>query len=270
MYDSPLQNAAEFWHDEQQFPRIPFGSPLDDLLEGGISRGLIHGVIMPKAIMAPAYHQLLLNYAITVPREEWRPIMLIEGINRFNPYLLSKMAVKHRIHPTSLLDLIQVARAFQYNQMIELVEEKLGEWIEQNESPGMIVIAGLNVDFEEMITKDYLKFDIRKNPNKGELNLRPFDKLTRALGSFSKAIKSRPYIVLYLAPHSHSLRKAAGGTFLHHYCNIITQVEPMERKWEYSLHQHPFLPERSFPIWTRPPVTNLRELSKTKILDNFL
>lgn len=276
MQEPSLETAEEFWTKEQGQKIIPLGNPLDILLKGGIRRGLIHGIIMPKALMGPIYHQLLLNYATEISRENWKPIMLIEGINKFDPYLLSKLALSHRIHPNALLDLVQVARAFQYNQIIELVEERLPMWVKQNERPGMIIVAGLNNEFENMIDIDYSRTSFQKK-EKPALNLKPFKKLTQALGQFNNAIQSRPYIVFLLTPHSKSNTKAAGGTFLHHYCNILAHIIPNELNWIYSLDQHPFIPEQSIqlPIVNNSKRRKHKEKQKkfqnsTKTLDRYL
>ena len=121
-------------------------------------------------------------------------------------------------------------------QMIELVEERVPEWIGGNptEIPGMILVVGITNDFEEMVvnhTDDHRS----KDQQKTGVNLKPFQDLKRALGSFSKGTKFSPYIVFLTTLHSKSQVKLAGGQYFSHFCNVIARVNPFARYCMYYL-----------------------------------
>ena len=266
-----LETAATYWDKIRQYPVIPMENPLDTLLGGGLRKGLIHGIGSTKAVMASLDHQLLLQYHLTISRDQWKPVMLVEGINSFNPYRLSKMAVSHLISPSVLLDNIQVVRAFQWYQMIELVEERVPEWIDGNPSavPGMILVVGITTDFEEMVV-NHTDDPRTKDQQKMGVNLKPFRDLKRALGAFSKVTQFSPYIVFLTTLHSKSQMKLAGGNYFRHYCNVIGRIIPAERYCMYHVDQHPFLPAKSVRVWDRQVRAPTLGERTTKSLDFFM
>jgi hypothetical protein len=79
MMTLPLETAATYWDKIRHYPVIPMENPLDSLLGGGLRKGLIHGIGTTKAVMAPLYHQLILQYHLTIPQAEWQPVMLVDG-----------------------------------------------------------------------------------------------------------------------------------------------------------------------------------------------
>jgi len=58
-------------------------------------------------------------------------VILLDGANRFDPYMVSSIARKALIPPERLLKKIRIARAFTCYQMATLMGEKLPELIEQ-------------------------------------------------------------------------------------------------------------------------------------------
>jgi hypothetical protein len=58
-------------------------------------------------------------------------VILLDGANRFDPYVVSSLARRASIPPEKLLKRIRIARAFTCYQMATLMGEKLSELIEQ-------------------------------------------------------------------------------------------------------------------------------------------
>jgi hypothetical protein len=180
------------------------------------------------------------------------------------------MAVANRINPTVLLDNIQIARSFQWYQMIEMVEERVPAWVDANpkDIPGLIMVVGITTDFEEMVT-NHTDDPRTKEQQKTGVNLKPFQDLKRALGAFQTMTKFFPYIVFLTTMHTRSESKLAGGNYFRHYCNVVARVIPSERYCMYCVDQHPFLPAKSVKVWDRKRTPSKEELS-TKTLDFFL
>ena len=61
-------------------------------------------------------------------------VVVLDGANRFDPYVVSSFAKKASIPPESLLKRIRIARAFTCYQMATLVEEKLVALLRQEEA----------------------------------------------------------------------------------------------------------------------------------------
>ena len=65
-------------------------------------------------------------------------VVVLDGANRFDPYMVSSFAKKASIPPESLLKRIRIARAFTCYQMATLVEEKLIALLTQEEAIGQM------------------------------------------------------------------------------------------------------------------------------------
>jgi hypothetical protein len=61
-------------------------------------------------------------------------VVVLDGANRFDPYVVSSFAKKASIPPENLLKKIRIARAFTCYQMATLVEEKLIALLRQEEA----------------------------------------------------------------------------------------------------------------------------------------
>lgn len=82
-------------------------------------------------------------------------IIVLDGANRFDPYVVSSFAKKALIPPESLLKRIRIARAFTCYQMTTLVEEKLIALLRQEEAisqmhrPRVILLGPLSTFLDE-------------------------------------------------------------------------------------------------------------------------
>jgi hypothetical protein len=82
-------------------------------------------------------------------------VVVLDGANRFDPYMASSFAKKALIPPESLLKRIRIARAFTCYQMATLVEEKLiallrqEETISQMHKPWVILLGPITTFLDE-------------------------------------------------------------------------------------------------------------------------
>jgi hypothetical protein len=82
-------------------------------------------------------------------------VVVLDGANRFDPYVVSSFAKKATIPPESLLKRIRIARAFTCYQMATLVEEKLiallrqEETISQAHKPWVILLGPITTFLDE-------------------------------------------------------------------------------------------------------------------------
>ena len=82
-------------------------------------------------------------------------VVVLDGANRFDPYVVSSFAKKASIPPESLLKRIRIARAFTCYQMATLVEEKLiallrqEEGISQTHKPWVILLGPITTFLDE-------------------------------------------------------------------------------------------------------------------------
>jgi hypothetical protein len=82
-------------------------------------------------------------------------VVVLDGANRFDPYVVSSFAKKASIPPENLLKRIRIARAFTCYQMATLVEEKLiallrqEEAISQTHKPWVILLGPMTTFLDE-------------------------------------------------------------------------------------------------------------------------
>ena len=219
---------------------------LDELLSGGFHEDLIyllfgdnHKIFSHILIMTVVNSFQDANYS--------RKIAWIDGSNRFNPYTVSKHAVKLSLSPQKILESILLARAFTYDQMIELCENR----ISQLENIKMLFVSGITGMF----------------PN---YEIHSFEELQRALNGIKTALHElEPLIVLTAPQHEVSLVKPKGGHNLTHFSNVLVQINQTDRYREYILVQHPFLPEKRLIKWL-PRTPKKRAPPNTMRLDHWL
>ncbi len=99
-------------------------------------------------------------------------VVVLDGANRFDPYVVSSFAKKASISPESLLKRIRIARAFTCYQMATLVEEKLiallrqEEVIRQAHKPRVILLGPittfLDEDVQERETRPLIERMLKK------------------------------------------------------------------------------------------------------------
>ncbi|MBN1802135.1 MAG: hypothetical protein JW891_11545 [Candidatus Lokiarchaeota archaeon] len=222
---------------------VPSGEKaLDEILSGGFHRELVYLIYGDKKRSA----SVLLSTSVEAQKAcvnggigERAQVAFIDGTNRFNPYDISKYAVSQRLSPQRVLENILVARAFTWDQMIEILENRLSNL----EGIKVLLVSGITC--------------LLQNHDK-----RTFEDLLRAIGGIKKALeKSRPLIVLTAPLNEYSLFRPEGGKILAHFGSVLVLINDNERFTEYTLVQHPYLPERRILRWK--PRRSKRPLSCT-------
>ncbi len=71
-----------------------------------------------------------------------RPLLIVDGANAFDPFLVADLARKSRLQPRMLLDLIRISRVFTCHQLEALVRERLLSAVRQFRAPA-VYFSGL-------------------------------------------------------------------------------------------------------------------------------
>ncbi|MFW9877359.1 MAG: hypothetical protein ACFFG0_30080 [Candidatus Thorarchaeota archaeon] len=210
-------------------------STLDELLSGGFHRDLVYLLYGDKMLTT----NILLTTAVIAQKAscngglgEGIKVAFIDGNNHFNPYNVSKFAVSQNLSPKKVLESILISRAFTFDQMVEILENKLSLL----EDVKVVLISGITTMFESY-----------EKPT--------FEDLLRMIDGIKKILwKTNPLIIITAPLHDHSLFRPKGGKILSHFGNVLVMINDDDRRVEYVLVQHPYLPEKRLLKWkTRKP-----------------
>ncbi len=208
-----MQWATELYEKIKRQKPLSSGNPtLDDLLQGGFLPHLSYYIHGSKYIL----NTILMNTAVSfflAPVDGGKSggkngcdhkIGYVDGLNRFNPYYISKLAVSQKLGIQHVLKNILVSRVFTWNQMVEVLQEK----IYRMENIDMILVAGLTnmMNEEEEQRESGAQYqDLKKI----------FDGLNRSIEKFN------PTIIMTGPRDPRSTYKPLGGNMLRHFCNVI-------------------------------------------------
>jgi len=246
----PFDSGLKMYKKYINVPLVSSGdSTLDELLSGGFHKDLIYLLYGDKKKTA----EILLTTAVVVQKAfnnggfgEGIKVAFVDGNNWFNPYNISKFAVSLHLSPRKVLENILVARAFTWDQMVELLENRLSTL----EHVKVVLISGITSMFQ-----DYEK--------------QTFEDLLKAIGGIKKMLsKTKPLIVLTAPLHECSSFRPKGGKILSHFGSVLVLINDNDRYTEYLLVQHPYLPENRLLRWKpRIPKRSLSNRSKNTTLD---
>ena len=222
-------------------------SSLDKLLSGGFHQNLVYLLYGDKKLTT----NILLTTSVIVQKAfnngglgEGIRIAFIDGNNRFNPYNVSKFAVSQNLSPQKVLENILISRAFTFDQIIEILENKLS----MLEDVKVVLISGITTMFE-----GYEK--------------QTFEELLRAIDGIKQMLwKTKPLIIITAPLHEHSLFRPKGGKILSHFGSVLVMINDDERYDEYVLVQHPYLPENRLLKW-KPRTSKKKIPLKNATLD---
>ena len=244
----PYNSGFEEHASKKNLPLISSGDAmLDELLEGGFQKDLIYLLIGDRK---PTSKILVSNSVSAFDDNDFeKRVAFVDGNNRFNPYDISKLAVSRRLSPTKVLERILLARAFTYDQMIEILENK----ITHLENIEVLLISGITSMW----------------PNHEQHS---FEELLRAIGGIKKVVEtSKPLIVITAPRNSYSEIKPVGGNNLYHFGHVLVLIEQAENVVNYSLLQHPSLPEKQLRKWLPlQPKRGKKDTFDYHTLDNWL
>jgi hypothetical protein len=205
-------------------------STLDELCKGGFHKDLIYLLYGDKKITT----NILLTTSVIAQKSplegglgEGIRVAFIDGNNRFNPYNLSKFAVSQKLSPRKVLKNILISRAFTWDQMVEILENRLNLL----EDVKLLLISGITTLFQT-----YEK--------------QTFEDLLGAISGIKKILNnSNPLIILTAPLHECSSFRPKGGKIISHFGNVLVLIEETDRLVRYSLIQHPYLPENQIVKW---------------------
>ncbi|TFF97830.1 MAG: hypothetical protein EU541_07655 [Promethearchaeota archaeon] len=225
---------------------------LDELLNGGFQRDLVHLLYGDEKKAT----QVLLRTGVITQQAvnrgglgEGIRAAFVDGNNKFNPYTVSKFAVSKKMSPQKVLENILIARAFTWDQMVELLQNRLAKL----EDVKVVLISGITNLF-----KSYEK--------------QTFEDLLRAINGIKKMLSRKDIILILTAKlHENSQFRPEGGKILSHFGQVLVLIRNEERFIEYQLVQHPFLPEKRERKWKpRKPKRNLANTSNNTTLDFWM
>jgi hypothetical protein len=249
----PFNSGLKVYRKNSKIPMVSSGdSTLDELLGGeGFHKDLIYLLYGDKKRTT----NILLSTAVIAQKAyvngglgDNTKIAFIDGNNRFNPYNISKFAVSLRLSPRQVLENILIARAFTWDQMVELLENKLAKL----EHIKVVLISGITTLFQ-----NYEKHT--------------FEDLLKAINGIKTILSNaKPLIILTAPLNEFSLYKPKGGKILSYFGSVLVLINENERNVEYQLIQHPFLPEKRLLKWKpQIPKRSLLNSTKNMTLDCF-
>ncbi|TFG21497.1 MAG: hypothetical protein EU529_13440 [Promethearchaeota archaeon] len=246
----PFDSGFRVYKKNNRIPVVSSGdSTLDELLSGGFQKDLVYLLYGDKKKTT----DILLTTAVITQKAfangglgEGIKIAFIDGNNRFNPYNVSKFAVSQHLSPRKVLENIVIARAFTWDQMIELLENRLSTL----EHVKVVLVSGITTLFQS-----YEK--------------QTFEDLLKAIGGIKDILsKTKPLIVLTAPLNEFSLFRPKGGNIISHFGSVLILINDNERYVEYKLVQHPFKQEKQLLKWKpRTPKKKLSNPLKNTTLD---
>lgn len=246
-----FRSGLKVYRKNKRVPLVSSGnSTLDELLgEGGFHKDLVYLLYGDKKKTS----NILLTTSVIAQKSfgngglgEEIKVAYIDANNRFNPYNVSKFAVSQNLSPRKVLENILIARAFTWDQMVELLENRLSKL----EDIKVVLISGITTLFQ-----GYEK--------------QTFEDLLRAISGIKAILyKTKPLIILTAPMNEYSLYRPNGGKILSHFGSVLIMINEDERYTEYVLVQHPYLPENRLLKWKpRIPKRNLADITKNMTLD---
>lgn len=233
---------------KKNIPLVSSGdTTLDELLKGGFRKDFLYLLYGDRKVIS----NILMKTAVLlfIDKVFTQKAAFVDGSNRFNPYQVSKFAVSHGLSPKDVLENILIARAFTYEQMIELLENR----ISQLNDIRAVLISGITTLW----------------PN---YELRTFEELNKAIQGIKEIMERVAPLIIITAPlHQYSAIKPIGGHNLTHFGHVLVLIENQERCCEYSLIQHPFLPETTLKRWhPKKPKHGMKKSFQSTTLDMWL
>lgn len=242
-----FDSGLKLFERNNHFSLISSGdSTLDELLSGGFHRDLVYLLYGDRTLTT----NILLTTTVISQKAismrglgEGIRVAFIDGNNRFNPYNVSKFAVTQNLSPRKVLENILISRAFTWDQMVEILENRLSTL----EDVKVVLISGITTLFES-----YEK--------------QTFEDLLRTIDGIKQILwKTNPLIIITAPLNEHSLFRPKGGKILSHFGNVLVMINDDDRYVEYMLVQHPYLPENRLLKWKPRKPKKKVPLKNTKI-----
>ena len=240
-------------NSQKQTPIISSGDKtLNEFLNSGFRKDLIYLLCGDKKLTTNILLTISVRAQLPIEKGGFgldTKVAFVDGNNRFNPYNISRYAVSLHLSPQKTLENILIARAFTWEQMVELLENKISKL----ENIKVVLISGITTMFTSYKDK------------------KTFQELLQAINGIKKILKKiQPLIVISAPLNKFSEFKPEGGKILSHFGQVIVVLKKEQRFIEYQLLQHPSLPEKSIKkYFPRKPKRNLK-ISKNMTMDEWI
>ena len=219
-------------YELQQSKRYKFGvSAIDALNPLGMLPGnlfLLQGSINRKLLRL-----LITNLSIgLLTANEPAEIAFVDGANIFPYYEISTEARKRGYDPLVILDRIQLARAFNYHQITEIITNRLPALLRTKPDLRIILIPQISSQYLSKEALEYLEY-ARLSP--GEESI---PELTYAVGMLKSLALEHDLIVIMTADSAdNSQTKGLGGTYLSHSASTVIRITSSAGSVkEYDMH----------------------------------
>ena len=176
-----LHSGLEVLDKKKLLPLYKSGDKiLDKLLSGGFRQDLVYLLYGDRKIIV----DIMINTIVLSFKSDnfSKRAVLVDMNNRFDPYKVSKFAAAEGLSPRTVLENIIISRAFTFEQMVEVLENKLSHLV-HFKILGVSGITTLWSNYEQST----------------------FEGLLKAISGIKKTIlKSNPLILLAAPLNKHS------------------------------------------------------------------
>jgi len=232
---------------------------------GGIVPGILHVLAGPQHYLS----RVLMRLAVMaqLPPVDGGAgatrVFYVELNNFFDPYLVSQVAKEHSLNPASVLERIDIARGFNWDQAVEIVGKMLPAKVVPR---SVVLVSGLTA---------------LMNPS----DTTSFEGLREMVGGLKRCQQAAPVHLVATCPVADgSTYKPRGGHMLYHHAGVIVAVtEPQvtrsgSRVTDWVLVRHVAFPERVLHCWDHAAAVKKSEkrargrkgdLSTFRTLDDF-
>jgi len=217
----------------QQIKRYKFGLlALDALNPAGMLPGnlfLLQGNLSRKLLRL-----LITNLSIgLLSANEPAEVAFVDGANIFPYYEISTEARKRGYDPLVILDRIQLARAFNYHQVTEIITNRLPALLRAKPDLRIVLIPQISSQY---LSDEALKYLEYAHLTLGEGSI---SELTHAVGLLkSLALEHNLIVIMTAASANNSQTKGLGGTYLSHSASTVIRMSSSTQNSvkEYDIH----------------------------------
>nr|MDO8087013.1 hypothetical protein [Candidatus Sigynarchaeum springense] len=234
---------------------------------GGLVPGILHVLAGPQHLLS----RVLMRLAVMaqLPPVDGGAgaarVFYVELNNSFDPYLVSQVAMERSLNPASVLERIDIARGFNWDQAVEIVGKALPAKVV---SRLVVLVSGLTTFMDPS-------------------DAASFEGLREMVGGLKRCQQAAPvYLVATCPVADGSTYKPRGGHMLYHHAGAIVVVNgPRETRsgsklTEWVLVRHVAFPERVLQCWDHAAAekkaarrlagrTRKGDLSTFRTLDDF-
>ena len=203
---------------------------------GGLVPGILHVLAGPQHLLS----RVLMRLAVMaqLPPVDGGAgaarVFYVELNNFFDPYLVSQVAMEKSLNPTSVLERIDIARGFNWDQAVEIVGKTLPAKVVPR---SVVLVSGLTTLMDPS-------------------DAASFEGLREMVAGLKRCQRAAPVYMVATCPVADgSTYKQRGGHMLYHHAGVIVAVAgPRETRsgskvTEWVLVRHVAFPGRVLQCW---------------------